>query len=978
MKFKFQPDLDYQLEAIRAVVDLFEGQPHGQEHNFLVSERDGLKLQTRRFGNSLLLDNEQLLTNTHKIQQRNSINKVTALQGERDFSIEMETGTGKTYVYLRTIFELNKCYGFKKFIIVVPSIAVREGVIKSIEVMREHFQTNYNNIPFEYYLYDSKRLNKIRSFSDSSNIQIMVINIQAFQKDASDDGNGSGESDKTNVIYRDSDRMGGRPIDFIGSVNPIVIVDEPQSVDNTPKSRSALEKLNPMVRLRYSATHRDRYNLLYKLGPIEAYEQRLVKRIEVASIHRAEDYSSGYVKYLEGKAGKTDRAIRAKLEIYKETAAGPKLAQIWVKLGDDLYQRSNKNIAYQHGFSITGIMTSHPAVVYFSSGKCLPLNKEIGGGKDEVIKAMLRETIAQHLQKETDFRGHGIKVLSLFFIDRVANYRIYNKDGSTGLGKIGRWFEEIYRELAETNAIDTPAVGQLHGGYFSQDRRGQDKDTKGNTKVDEGTYAKIMRHKERLLDPDEPLRFIFSHTALREGWDNPNVFQICTLREVGSEIERRQQIGRGLRLPVNKNGERIHDYASNKLTVIAAEGYEEYAAALQKEYEQELGIVFDRITEHQFASIIYRSESGQDVELGQEKSSNIWEFLQRNGYIDADGKVLDCFSPDTINFDLTTLPELAQSSVRDSVIDEIRKTLFKDRVANAHKKKKQSFNKSVYLSDDFKELWQNISQRTRCRINFETGKLIGDAIKRVSELPEVKPLRLASKVADIELKHSGIGAVSTGSKQHQEVKPSKFPNIVDQLQKETELTRHTLVKILISSNRGGDFYKNPHLFTTLAGREISQSMQKMLADGIQYQKIDGSYWEMQRIEEDARQDIAIYLNKLYEVKNRNKSLYDSIVCDSEVEKRFATDLDNNKLVKVFAKLPSWFKIDTPFGSYNPDWAFVTEGREKLYFVRETKGTTNPQELRQKENDKIRCGRLHFKETGTDFDVVTNLGEVDIR
>ena len=402
----------------------------------------------------------------------------------------------------------------------------------------------------------------------------------------------------------------------------------------------------------------------------------------------------------------------------------------------------------------------------------------------------------------------------------------------------------------------------------------------------------------------------------------------------------------------------------------------------KREYEQELGIEFDCITKHQFAKITYRNESGQDVELGQEKSSNIFKLLNYSGYIDINGKVLASFSPDTVNFDLSTFPELApelaQRSVRDSVIDEIRKTLFKDRVANAHKKKKQSFNKAVYLSDDFKELWQNISQRTRCRINFETDQLIDDAIKRIGELPEIKPLRLAAKIADIELKHSGVGAVSTSSTQHQEVKPSKFPNIIDQLQKETELTRHTLVKMLINSNRAGDFYKNPHLFTTLAGREIRQSMQKMLSSGIQYQKIDGSYWEMQRIEEDARKDIAVYLNRLYEVKNRDKSLYDFVECDSEVEKRFATDLDNHKHVKVFAKLPSWFKIDTPFGSYNPDWAFVTEGKEKLYFVRETKGTTNPQELRQREHDKIICGRLHFEETGTDFDVVTNLGEVDIR
>ena len=688
MKLKFDAALVYQTDAVEGVADLFEGQPLGQT-SFEISDTmpDGMALTDYGVGNNLILTDEQLLANTHAIQERNGIGKLKSLQG-RDFSIEMETGTGKTYVYLRSIFELNKRYGFKKYIIVVPSVAIREGVLKSIEIMRDHFKALFDNVPFGYFVYDSKRLGPVRQFAGSNHVQIMVINIQAFQRDVMDrdlDMIDDTALQQSNVIYRDNDWMGGRPIEFVQSTNPIVIIDEPQSVDTTPRSRRAISQLKPAATLRYSATHRNPYNLLYKLGPIEAYDLRLVKRIEVASIRADDDFAEAHVKLL-----KTDNknGIKAQLEIHKNGPRGPKSARVWVQQGDDLYQLSGEHFTYRQGFVVRNIDTTPGyEMLEFNQGLFLEAGQEIGGTQQDVMKAMVRETVEQHLRKERALKAHGIKVLSLFFIDRVANYRVYNDDGTISLGKIGQWFEEAYQEFAAKPMFEGVIpfdVAQLHNGYFSQDKKGQARDTRGNTQADERTYALIMRDKERLLDPSEPLRFIFSHTALREGWDNPNVFQICTLREVGSEFERRQQIGRGLRLPVNRNGERIHDEYLNRLTVIASEGYEDFAAALQIEYEQDFGIRFGRIEQQAFSKLVRPSENGEEKPIGQDASARIWKALEARGHLDADGDIQTSFDPDNVLFRLEIDEEF--HDLRAAIIDEMRKYLFKDRIANAHKK----------------------------------------------------------------------------------------------------------------------------------------------------------------------------------------------------------------------------------------------------------------------------------------------------
>ena len=893
MQLQFDPNLDFQKEAIESVVSLFEGQPFGQA-NFSVKGQQSFFSQG--VGNSFTLDDSHLLKNTQKIQEKNNIEKSKSLQS-RNFSLEMETGTGKTYVYLRTLFELNQHYGFKKFIVVVPSLAVKEGVIKSLDIMRSHFKDIYKSISFDYYLYNSKRFNTMRNFRDSSHMQIMIINIQAFQRDIPQANTEQKERYVSNIIYQEYDRMGGRPIDFISATHPIVVIDEPQSVDNTEKSRKAIAKLKAPAILRYSATHRNSYNLLYKIGPIEAYNQHLVKRIEIASIHAEEDHSSAYIKYIHGE-NKTrgESGLRAFLEIHKKTKTGIKAIQVKVKRYDDLYKKSNNHWPYLHGFQVEHIdIRVERGHIKFSNGREVYIRKSIGAHQNEVKKSMIQETIQQHLEKELEVKDSGIKVLSLFFLDSVSDYRIYHSDGTTKLGKIGQWFEECYNAFVQNDKyknIISFKTEDIHNGYFSKDRKGKVKDTRGNTKDDEDTYSLIMRDKEKLLDPHDPLRFIFSHTALKEGWDNPNVFQICVLRDVASIISRRQQIGRGLRLPVNSKGERIHNPQVNRLTVISSEGYEEYAQALQKEYEEDVGVRFER-----------------------------------------------------------------------------------NQIGNAKKRSPIQFKKKVCLNEEFRRLWEKISQRTRYTVDYDTEHLIKMAIRRIQNRKTIASPKISSTQAQIGFTKTGVVATQTAHDISQTIKPHRLPNIITYLREKTELTRRTLVQILCSAGNLEGFLNNPSHFMESIAYEIISAKRDMMVDNIQYKKVNDEFWEMQRIEKEAEKVMTGYIRNLYELKNTEKSFYDFIEFESEVENRFATDLDNNQHVKFFVKLPHWFKVDTPIGAYNPDWAFVTEREERLYFVQETKSTLDRNQWRLSEGQKLDCGRQHFNEIGTDFAVVTSLNEV---
>jgi type III restriction enzyme len=982
MKLKFDPTLQYQQDAISAVVNVFDGQPFVQSSAmaFQALQIGGLFQSELGMGNSLSLDDDALLKNVQVVQEANDIAKTAALQG-REFSVEMETGTGKTYVYLRSIFELNKVYGFKKFIIVVPSVAIREGVLHSITTMKEHFQTLYENVPFDHFVYDSKRLGKVRQFASSNQIQIMVINIQSFQKDVADKDLSEMTEDelkKLNVINRENDRMSGRrPIEFIQAARPIVIIDEPQSVDTTEKSRRAVGNLSPMATLRYSATHKNPYNLLYKLDPIRAYDLRLVKRIEVASIKSEDSFNDAYVKLL-----KTDNknGIKAQVEIHKDGASGPAASKIWVKQGDDLFVKSGGRETYRDGYIVQNIdCTPDSEYLEFNQGRFLELGQEIGGLGEDVMRAQVFETVEQHLKKERALKGKGIKVLSLFFIDRVANYRIYNDDGTTSLGKIGQWFEEAFAELTAKpiyKGLIPFDVSQVHNGYFSQDKQGRAKDTRGNTADDDDTYSLIMRDKERLLDHAEPLRFIFSHSALREGWDNPNVFQICTLNESQSADKKRQEIGRGLRLPVNAAGERVHDESVNRLTVIANESYEDFARSLQNEFEEDFGIKFGKVDKIAFAKLVREAEDGTDKPVGQDVSARIWADLVANGYLNASGDIQNKFDPKNPHFSLTIADEF--SDLKPEIIDEINRKLFKNRIANARDRRELKFRKEVQLSEEFTALWDKIKHRTRYRVSFQTPDLIDRAVKRIKlNIEPIKAPRIATTVVEVDITDAGVSADRQIATRVRDAEQVQFlPDILAFLQRETELTRHTLAEILKQSGRLAEFKLNPQAFMAAVAKEISRALHDLMLEGIQYEKVTDHAWEMSRIEQEAEKGIVRYLNNLYEVKNQKKALFDAIEYESEVERQFARDLDNNENVRLFVKLPSWFKIDTPIGPYNPDWAFVTDRDEKLYFVRETKSTLDSEERRSKENQKIDCGRRHFESIGVDYAVVTSLAEVN--
>jgi type III restriction enzyme len=670
MKLQFDANQPFQLAAVAAVTDLFEGQPAsapefsvikmtGNEGLFEGQERNELGI-----GNRLAVDTEKLRRNVRDVQSRNEIEveeESTALEAWElfdapanvaracpHFSVEMETGTGKTYVYLRTIFELSKNYGFKKFIIVVPSVAIREGVTHSLGAMAEHFKAIYDE-EAEAFVYDAKRVNRLRQFATANTLQIVVINIDAFRKNFA----GTEDEKKSNVIYKEMDRaLGGRaPIEFIQAARPVVIIDEPQSVDATDKAQEAIKALNPLCTLRYSATHKNAYNLVYRLDPIRAFDLRLVKQIVVASASADGAANDAFVK-VDGITNKP--TIKAKLRIHAQAVGGPKPKSVTVRKGADLFQLSGERAHYQDGWSVTEIYAEPgQEFIRFTNGRTMRLGDEVGGVQPDLWRTQIRKTIEQHLMKDVSVLGRGIKVLSLFFIDRVANYR--TEDGSTG--QFAKAFEEEFSALAKEDRFKAipwlnEPIGKLHDGYFSQDKKGVYKDTSGSTQADDTTYELIMQKKEELLSMDTPLRFIFSHSALREGWDNPNVFQICTLNQTASGIKKRQEIGRGLRLPVDKDGMRVFDESVNRLYVMANESYEDFARALQTEYEEDCGVTFGKVPLAALARIT-RAVDGVETPIGKVAGEAIRTALVDQKLLESDGRIGSAFDPKKPGFTLS-------------------------------------------------------------------------------------------------------------------------------------------------------------------------------------------------------------------------------------------------------------------------------------------------------------------------------------
>lgn len=1026
MKLKFK-NQNFQTDAVNAVADLFGGQEKSTM-TFSIAEEQQKNLFANEFGfgNELLLDDNTILENMHAIQKRNRLPQTNDAKGHQ-FNIEMETGTGKTYVYTKTILDMNKRYGFTKFIIVVPSVAIREGVYKSLQTTQEHFSNHYDNVPYRYFIYNSSKLSDVRTFATSNNIEIMIINIDAFKK-------------AENIINQEQDKLNGESaMRYIQDTKPIVIIDEPQSVDNTEKSKEAIASLNPLCVLRYSATHKEKINLLYRLTPVDAYQMGLVKQICVSSNSVINDFNKPYIAL---KSVSKENGFRAKVEIDIEKADSTvERKTITVKPSDDLFDLSGKRELYD-GYGIAGIDCSEGfECIEFTNAESVALGKAIGSIDEDVLKrTQIYRTIEAHFDKELRYFEKGIKVLSLFFIDEVKKYR--SEDGGQGL--YAKLFEECYLELLEKpkyvelkKYFDT-SVEKAHNGYFSQDKKGVYKNTKGDTLADDDTYNTIMKDKEWLLSFDCPLRFIFSHSALKEGWDNPNVFQVCTLIEQKSVFTCRQKIGRGLRLCVNQDGERIEDKNINVLHVMANESFNEFANKLQKEIEDETGMKFGIFQLDMLIGLTYEEQKIVEKQITQDEAHQVIETLKESGIIDESGAIkdevkieelelpkisaplkaevekiikkaepvsVDTFANKTYNeiipekkfsyeeaveiekelkdkkiiskdgkikdtmkeqlkAGILNLSERYSSAAQRAILQTIEKADSKPPIRDASREVTVKLKKQAILSPEFMELWDRIKQKTTYRVQIDTEKLTESCLKDLKEMSPIPKARIVTALADIDLRQEGISHLerkvnTTDIAETYDV----LPDILRLISTETQLKRSTIANIIEKSGRGKDFLNNPQAFYEKVLDIITRNRHALAIDGIRYVKLDGEEYYVQEVF-DSAELIANLDRNAIQVSN---SVYDYVIYDSGIESKFAQSLDNDPDVKMFFKIPSRFKVETPIGSYNPDWAVFLEqnGEQKLYFVLETKGTADLFDLRAPEKLKIHCAKRHFDSLGNE-------------
>jgi type III restriction enzyme len=967
MKLHFEPDLDYQLQAIEAVCDLFRGQA-GAPSVFTVQNTAGsmaLNLNDQGVGNRLTLLDDELLENLRVVQIRNGLAPDEALRSG-DFTVEMETGTGKTYVYLRTIYELNRRYGFTKFVIVVPSVAIKEGVYKSLQITEDHFRALYDGAKCEYFLYDSAKLGQVRNFATSDKIQIMVVTVGAINKK------------DVNNLYKQTEQVNDdKPIDLIRATRPVVIVDEPQSVDGglSGAGKRALDEMNPLCVLRYSATHADKHHMVYRLDAVDAYERKLVKQIEVASATVEDAFNRPYVRLISvtSKRG----SISAKVQLDVGTASGVQRRDVNVQDGDDLAQTTGR-VLYE-GLRIGEIRAARADAFielrtpggeqYLRAGEAWGAVDTLG-----VQREMIRRTIKEHFEKEKRLNGQGIKVLSLFFVDEVSRYRIYDDAGSPLKGDYARLFEEEFLRLArhpdykamfEGGDLEL-AARDAHDGYFSIDKTSKraidtQEGNEAGRQAAEQAYNLIMRDKERLLSLDTPLRFIFSHSALKEGWDNPNVFQICVMRDMFRERERRQTIGRGLRLCVNQGGQRLRGFDTNTLTVIANENVQTFADNLQKDIEADTGIRFGVVEQHQFANISVKSPDGATEPLGVERSNVLWKHFVEFEYLDAKGKVQDALRV-ALKSGSVDIPE-AFSQERTLIEQVLGKLAGRLEVKNADERRQVRARRAVLDSEGFKSLWDRIKHKTTYRVQFDNGKLISDCIDGLRSAPPIPRTRLQWRKADIAIGKAGVVANETTSSAPVSIEEQDIalPDVLTILQDSTQLTRRSLYRILIESDRLDEFKRNPQAYIELASETINRCKRLALVDGIKYQRLGDEHYYAQELFEQT--ELTGYLKNMLDTAK--KSVFETVVYDSGIEAEFARSLELNEAVKVYAKLPGWFSIATPLGKYNPDWAVLIEldGAERLYFVVETKGSALGEDMRNVERAKIECGQAHFRALG---------------
>jgi len=898
MEFKFDATQDYQLDAIAAVCGLLEGQPYAPSQ--LVVPK-GASFQA--VANRLDLDEAALLANLNAVQSARRVapdSKLETIEAEietvsgtrqarfANFSVEMETGTGKTYVYLRTAHYLFRRFGLRKFIVVVPSIAVREGVLATLRITDKHLKELYGNPPYRFSVYDSANLSQVRTFALSDGLELMVMTIDAFAR-------------AENVIKTATDRLQGeKPIHLIQAARPVLILDEPQNMESENRVR-ALAALDPLFALRYSATHRNPYNVIYRLTPFDAYRQGLVKRIEIASVTENDNANLPFIRVDDIATKK--RTLTARVAVHKLMRTGAiKETVLTLKPGDDLEKKTERS-DYQ-GFVVDEINWGS-GFVRFANNVEIKKGGAVGVERAAIFEAQMRATIEEHFQRQARLRKRGIKVLSLFFIDKVDNFVAED-------GLIRKLYIKVFNELKPKYPDWTDADPMTaQASYFASKKKKSGEiefqESTGRSKEDEAAFDLIMREKEKLLSFDEPVSFIFSHSALREGWDNPNVFQICTMREVGSETERRQQVGRGIRLPVDQTGERIREEAVNVLTVVASESYQRFVDGLQSEIEREYG----------------------------------------------------------------------KEGVPPPPSDKRKRTTLKLR-------------KNYMLKPEFKLLWDSIKHKTQYAVQVDTDKLIADVLPELDRATIRKPRVAITKVGLRVQKGEDLfePIVQSGAKTAIDLAGRyPLPNIVaimENLMENTSppmrLSRRTLLEVFRRSKLRGAALDNPHEFATVAVNVIKARLADQLVDGIKYEKID-EWYDQTLFKEEIENVWRDYLVPSEAIGGVGGThLYDSVEFESDIEKKFAQDLEKRADVKLYIKLPRWFEVATPLGNYKPDWAIVMSGadgdEDRLYLVRETKGTLDLNKLRPDEKRKILCGQSHFRGAlGVDYKLVTEASQL---
>lgn len=985
----------FQADAAKAVVDVFAGQPY-LTPGYMMDKGIGYQLSLTGdvgftgWSNQKIvpeLNDQLILENLQKIQRKNQITPSDKLEGRVDgynLTIEMETGVGKTYTYIKTMYELNRAYGWSKFIIVVPSIAIREGVFKSFEMTQEHFAEEYGK-KVRFFIYNSAQLTEIDRFASDNSINVMIINSQAF--------NAKGKNARRIYMKLDEFRS-RRPIDIIAKTNPILIIDEPQSVEGK-QTKENLKKFNPMLTLRYSATHKSdsTYNMVYRLDAMDAYNKRLVKKIAVKGITETGSTATDSYLYLESinlsKGNPT-----ATLQFEMKTPGGqPKKKSRIVKEGDNLYDYSNGLEEYKNGFVVSHIDGRDDSIEFINGIRIYAGDVMGSVDEDQIRRIQIRETILSHLQRERRLFHKGIKVLSLFFIDEVANYREYDGAGEPVNGKYATMFEEEYEDilskwqhnLGEDDYIKylkaIPAE-KTHAGYFSVDKKGMMIDSKvgkkETTSDDVSAYELIMKNKELLLDRDpkrSPVRFIFSHSALREGWDNPNVFQICTLKQSSSDVRKRQEVGRGLRLCVNQNGERmdinalgndIHNV--NVLTVIASESYDSFAKGLQTELAEDVADRPKKVSRTLFVDRVVKDDKGNEFVITAEIASAICFDMIKNDYINKTGELTDKYYEDKANGSIKIADEAKEFA--PAVINIIDSVYYSKAMQPENAR---SNNVELQVDDDklnskeFKALWSRINAKSVYVVDFDTDELVRKSISSLDAKLRVAKIYLRVETGSMDAIKSKEDLVSGTSFMKKEsgsydisvaVNSNVKYDLIGKLVDETGLTRKAIIAILqgIQPRVFNQFKDNPEEFITKAAGLINNQKATAIIEHITYDVLDEKYGT------DIFTDPTIKGKLGVNAMKAKKHLYDHIVYNSTNERDFATDLDTNTDVAVYVKLPDSFYISTPVGHYNPDWAIAFyEGSVKhIYFVAETKGSLDSMQLRLIEESKIHCAREHFK------------------